>query len=1015
MALGAVLLAADPPARALDPDKAFHHYVRDTWSIEQGLPQVTVTTITQDRLGYLWIGTQAGIARFDGVRFVNYSMENTPALAGLQTTALLTDRADRLWIATYKGLAMHENGRFQAIPPEDPAHGQLDVKALALDARGDVLAGTPAGVFRVRQGKLVLAHALPGPAQALLVDADTLWVGSRGGVFRIRDGERMFQALPDAADATVGQLLRAHGRLWAGSNHGLFFLDPGSGGGGWQRYASDDARFALLGTAPVQALYEDRDRNLWIAAIGGLARLRAGVVREFVSDEDPHAFKDVRSIFEDREGNLWLGSLWEGVARLWNGWTRRYGVNEGLHDVVVWSLARGTDGHLWVGSNHGLSEFVDGRFQKRAGGSDLPHPNAYTLLPEGDGVWIGTRRGLIRYRDGRLEIPAGFEVLASAQINGFLRTGDHHLWIASTQGLFRHDGRTLRHYGTAHGLADARVRVVHQTRDGRMLLGTHAGLYELVGETLRALGLDAGLRQDLDVTAIHELPDGALVIGALSEEMFLLDDKRWVRFTNAQGVPVNSPFFITDDGRGTVWVAGIRGVYRVPLADLRGFARGRLQQVRGEMVLNERGDRRSGQKGFCCNGAGLAKGFREGTKLWLPTRNGVVVLDTQAIVRNPVPPTLVVERVRSGGEWQDARRVDGTGLPSGHRDLGFEFTALSFQQPGSIGLRYRLRGYDPEWRELEDVSRRSVNYTNLPPGSYAFEVQGSNNADVWQPTPASVAFQVRPYFHETSLFYALLMLLLASALFGAYRLQQRRHLRQREVLEALVQQRTTALEVANQQLEEASQTDPLTGLRNRRYLANQIPADIAFYGRDLTHVADGRVLVFALIDIDHFKVINDTYGHAVGDNVLRQVAQVLGRLVRSGDYIVRWGGEEFLLLFRPMPGRHLGILGERIRNAVASHPFHVETSEPLRLTCSTGFAEYPLFIDGGVPLDWEAMMELADLAMYYVKTHGRDGWAAFRPSEHTDSSSVLRDLQDDSERMIREGRITMVGSVAPTD
>ncbi|MCA1713790.1 MAG: GGDEF domain-containing protein, partial [Gammaproteobacteria bacterium] len=761
-AVAAWLLILALPAQALDPHKAFHHYVRDTWSIEQGLPQITANTITQDRLGYIWVGTQAGIARFDGVRFVTYNMENTSQLPGLWTWMLLTDRQDRLWIATYKGLAMHEKGRFHSVPAADPSFGPLDVQALALDRRGTVLAGTPPGVFRVQDGKLVLVHALPGPAQALLVDGNELWVGSRGGVYRIRDGRRVFEPLPDAADATVGQLLRAQGRLWAGSNRGLFFRDIRGDverdAGSWQRYAGIDAQSNILGTAPVQALYKDRDRNLWVGTIGGLARLREGVVREFVPDDDPSAFKSVRAIFEDREGSLWLGSQWEGIARVWNGWTRRYSSNEGLHDAVIWSLARGPDGRLWVGTNNGLTVFVDGRYQQLATGTELPHPNVYTLLPERDVVWIGTRRGLTQYRDGRLQMPEGFAALAGAQINGFQRARDGDLWIASTQGLYRHDGASLRHYGTAQGLADPRVRTIHQTRNGRLLVGSHVGLYELVGERLQPLGLANGLPKDLDVTAIHELRDGALLVGAFSEEMFLFDRGRWVRLARDQGVPVNSPFFITDDGRDFLWVAGIRGVYRVPLADLYGYSRGQLKQVRGEMLLNERGDRRSGQKGYCCNGAGLAKGFIERDRLWLPTRNGVVVLDTQGIVRNPVPPTLVIERVRSGDDWRDANTVAGTTLPAGPRDLGFEFTALSFQEPGSIGLRYRLRGYDTQWRELEDVSRRKVNYTNLPPGPYTFQVQGSNNADIWQRTPAQLSFEVRPYFHETTLFYGLLAL-----------------------------------------------------------------------------------------------------------------------------------------------------------------------------------------------------------------------------------------------------------------
>ncbi|MCY7355085.1 MAG: hypothetical protein LH470_08440 [Lysobacter sp.] len=140
--LAAALLGAGFSAHALDPDKAFHHYVRDIWSIEQGLPQITANTITQDRLGYIWVGTQAGIARFDGVRFVTYNMENTPELPGLWTSSLLIDRQDRLWIGTYKGLAMYEDGRFHRVPAADLSHGLLDVQALALDGRGNVLVGT---------------------------------------------------------------------------------------------------------------------------------------------------------------------------------------------------------------------------------------------------------------------------------------------------------------------------------------------------------------------------------------------------------------------------------------------------------------------------------------------------------------------------------------------------------------------------------------------------------------------------------------------------------------------------------------------------------------------------------------------------------------------------------------------------------------------------------------------------------------------------------------------------------
>jgi diguanylate cyclase (GGDEF)-like protein len=366
-----------------------------------------------------------------------------------------------------------------------------------------------------------------------------------------------------------------------------------------------------------------------------------------------------------------------------------------------------------------------------------------------------------------------------------------------------------------------------------------------------------------------------------------------------------------------------------------------------------------------------------------------------------LPPSLVIERLRTPDGWR-AVPAAGTGieLPATARDLTFDFTALSFQDPASVQLRYRLLGYDRVWHRLDDPRRRSANYTNLPPGRYTFEVIGANNAGIWSPRPALLGFRIQPMFHETWLFRALLATLLAMIVYAGYRLQMQRHARQRVALEDQVQSRTRELHAANARLEKASQTDPLTGLRNRRYLANQIPADLAYYDRERKRSGDyTQVLVFALVDLDFFKHVNDMHGHRAGDQVLLQVAQVLGALARSSDYLARWGGEEFLLVFRPMGGRYLETIGQRIRSAIGNHPFDIGLAEPLHLTCSVGLSEYPLFRDAQQGLGWEQMVELADAALYWVKQHGRDGWAAFRPTEMTDVATLVRDLQQGTDLM----------------
>jgi diguanylate cyclase (GGDEF)-like protein len=1004
-------LLASSAVQALDPTKAFNHYVINSWSIREGLPQISVQSIAQDHEGYLWVGTQSGVARFDGVRFTAYKPETTPELPGVWTRSLLVDKAGRVWIGTYKGLAMWQDGKFHAVPAADAVrYPVLDIFAIAETPEGTTVA-TSGGVFDVRGGRLVQRAGGPSSAQSLLPRRDGLWVGGLGGVYRMDAKGLQFLPLPgEVASAVVTRLADAQGRIWAGTSLGLYVREDGA----W-RPATDAEG---LRNAPITMLLEDRAHSLWVGSNAGMARFRDGVLSEFIPESSPIAVKGVIGAFEDREGSLWLGSQWEGLTRVWNGWTRRYSVAEGLQERIVWLVSRAPDGRIWVGTNDGLSVLDHGRFSQVLRGDQLPHPHAYNLLAEADRVWIGTRRGLVVWRDGKLERPSIFAPMASTQINGIVLDSKGVRWFPTTDGLFRlQDGRLAR-FGQAEGLKDPRVRQVLELRDGRLLVGSQAGLFILEGGKLRELGLDAGLPPGQDITALYESPRGGWVVGALSERAYAFDGKRWTLLGPGQGFPANAPFFITEDSKGTLWIAGIRGITRADMGEVRQLMRGSRARVHAEMVLNERGDRMAGQQGFCCNGAGNDKGFIADDVLWLPTRDGVVALDTAGVVKNPVPPDVVIERMQAQDRWQDVSHARHVDLPAEARDLAFEFTALSFQDPSSVLLRYRLQGYDREWRELKVVSPRSVNYTNLPAGQYSFEVMAANNAGVWNPRAARLSFGIKPHFHETGVFYALLAALALTILYAGWRQQRLSHLGQRSLLERQVAERTQELHAVNMQLEHASQADLLTGLRNRRYLANQVPVDLAYYAREQARVGAGsgeRTLLFALVDIDHFQRVNDAHGLRVGDKVLQQFAHLMLRMVRTGDYVVRWDGEKFLLVFRPVPRRHVPTLGERIRRIVENHAFDVGTEEALALSCSIGLAEYPLSHESGDRLGWEQVVELAEAALGWVKLNGRDGWAQLLPTTPAELGALLPRLPAETQALIDSGRLTLLSSRTPRE
>ena len=1004
-ALCSAALLACVPALALDPGKAFHHYVRNTWSIQQGLPQISVQSIVQDQQGYIWVATQAGLARFDGVRFTTYSPENQPALPGIWVRSLMVDSGGRVWIGTYKGMAVYDRGVFRSVPIADlkqfPA---LDINAMVED-EGRIVAATTNGVFDLVDGTLVHREGSPAPATSLLKSADGVWVGTLGGVMRISGKKNEMLALPEHMHAgLVTRLAEAQGKIWAGTSLGLMVRD------GEQWVAASDN--PVLQMSPTTMLFQDSDRSLWMASNAGMARLRDGVLTEVIPEKNPMAIKGVIAAFEDRERNLWLGSQWAGLTRLWNGSTRRLSIAEGLSEPLVWSVSRAPDGRTWVGTNDGLSVFSGGKFEQVLRGDQLPHPHAYNLLADADRIWIGTRRGVVIWRNGKLEAPAVLAPMAPAQINGIVRDHAGVMWFPTSEGLFRLDGEQLTHIGKAEGLKDIRVRQIRELKDGRMLVATQAGLYQLVDGKAVALGVDSGLPPNVDVTAVAELRDGSLVIGTLSEDLYMYNGRKWREFSRAEGFPPNTAFFITEDNAGYLWMAGIRGITRAALSEMRLVQNGQAKVAYAEMILNERGDRRSGEQGYCCNGAGNAKGFMDPAGvLWLPSRDGVVTLDTLGLAKNMTAPTAVIERVRVLDKWQDVHENKPLKLPEDARDLAFEFTALSFQDPVSVVLRYRLHGYDKDWRELEAGVPRSVNYTNLPAGSYTFEIKASNNADVWNKAPSRLEFSIAPHFYETGWFAALLAALLIGTIYAGFRLQRRAHEKQRASLEEQVAERTQQLHVANLALELASQTDPLTGLHNRRYLSNQIPADLAFYERENRRTGGSdNTLLFALVDIDHFKRINDTYGHKAGDRVLQQVSEVLRRQVRVGDYLVRWGGEEFLLVCRPSTRQFVPVLGERVRRAIAEHSFDLGDGVHVSLSCSIGLAESGLYLNGMQSVGWEQLVELADAALYWVKENGRNGWSALRPNPNVNFAELVEKLHLGAQIMIDTQRVTLISS-----
>ena len=382
---------------------------------------------------------------------------------------------------------------------------------------------------------------------------------------------------------------------------------------------------------------------------------------------------------------------------------------------------------------------------------------------------------------------------------------------------------------------------------------------------------------------------------------------------------------------------------------------------------------------------------------------GLLVVEPEKFERWTFAPPLVVSELRIGGLSVPVQALqDGLRLTPAQRSFSVEFAALDYSDPGQNRYRYQLEGFDEGWINT-GADFRVASYSNLDPGRYVLRVRGSNRMGDWSPQELSIPIDILPAWWQTWWARLLAVLLSGGLILGVVQLRTRLLQQQQIALERRVSERTEelhslALELQqkSQALELSSLSDPLTGLRNRRFLTQHIDADLAqslrrhedqrLHGAAPTEDAD---LIFFLLDIDHFKQVNDLHGHSAGDAVIRQIHGRLQQVFRASDYLVRWGGEEFLIVARDSSRTHAASLAERARAAVAEQAFVLDDGQRLFKTCSIGFACFPLSREHPQALDWTAMVDLADATMYSVKHSGRNGWFGLL-SARSDSPATLQ-------------------------
>jgi diguanylate cyclase (GGDEF)-like protein len=952
-----------PPAASRVPYPAltyrFHQH-----DVRSGL-RSPAAPLAQDAAGFLWAGTDSGVYRYNGRRWDHFGQDQ--GLPEVTARALACGAGRRLWVVTVKGTYFMEDGRFRPVselglPQEEPHAIAADGNAVYLTGSfGTWTWGPGAGPPR----RLALP---PGSPSVVVPQGNALWATGtdKAGLWlgRLQDGQWALRRLPGPSGECPDHILvEPGGRIWARSNNTLFRLDR------WDAPVEDLHRI-LPARAPERAdLALDGAGRLWTNTGAGLLCV----------DRD-HAWilgkaqglpsEDVYGVTLDREGNLWCSSL--GVQRLlgqgtWGG----LGSESGLPPVPVWCTLRDRRGVLWAGTTAGAYGWTG---------------NAWRLQPE-------TR--------GRA-------------VQGILEDAQGGLWLGGAP-----DGRGKSLLLHRHPAAEAFAPVacppkvfpsrIIQDASGRILFGAFRdGVLVIPEGADQAHPLPAPRKAGWGrVQTLSPTPWRG--ISACSSEGFAIQeaDGAWSWLDAASGLPdsfVYAAAWHPQEAQAWLWLPTARTLVRIALENGAWAIKERLgpgHPMTADGLVSLRWDRDGsvwaatsvGLKRFRdghtqLNGAAaglLGEDVSEGTgfedadgAVWWPLSAGLARWNRRhdpGLLALPDSEVLAVQDAR-GREL-----APGADVPWDRRSLRLAYRTASLSCMGQDRFQVRLLGLETAWRDTESAETL---FAKLPAGSYRFEVRSGREGEDGFGKAAAFPFRVLAPWWQSPWFLALLALAGAGGVQGLVRWRTWTLRRRTGQLTLLVDERTAALTEAlgelaqaNEALQEAALLDPLTGLRNRRFAQEVIPGWIRECMRG--HHPNARRdtssdILFFLLDLDFFKAVNDTHGHGVGDQVLRQSARALTGSCRSTDLVIRWGGEEFLVVARA-PRTQAPAMAEALCAAIRKQDFGLHGGLQLTRTVSVGWAPFPFFPGTPEAVPWPQVVELADQALYAVKHAGRDNHA----------------------------------------
>ena len=743
-----LMLLATCTAWGVDPNKRISQYGHTAWRIQDGIFSGAPNAIAQTRDGYLWIGTENGLIRFDGVRFVPWApLKGRLLSSGIFSLLAGTDGS--LWIGTSTNLAHLQNGNLTNYPGAD---GRVNSIVQSHDGRIWITRSRvhddKGPLCEVKGASLRCygkADGIPFPyAVPLAEDSEgNLWIGSVNLLIRWRAGSST-TFTPSKARSGEGLsgiqaiVADSNGSIWSGMDR----RGPGQGLQRWVHGVRKPLNPTLNQSAlQVSALFLDRENALWIGTLDqGIYRLNGDKVDRF-SSADGLSSDSVTEFYEDREGNLWIATS-EGIDCFRNIRVTTFSTRQGLRANLVDSVLAARDGTIWIGNDGTLGSLRGDRLSS----IQLPHgllrQEVTSLFEDHAGrLWVGIEDGLYVYENGKFDPIRRSNSTAIGAVMAITEDRENNIWarvLGSPAKLLRIQGREVREELSAPRMPAA-SSLAADPHDGIWLGLVDGDLARYRQGRLETFSAESAAKSP--VRQILVRADGSVFV-ATSSGLTEWQNGKLRTLTSQNGLPCNSLYALVSDSNNALWLYAQCGLIRVADTELGEWWNGTKTSVQVDTFDVFDGARPS-TSAFQPHASRSPDG-----RLWFANQNVVQMIDPNHLDVNALRPPVHIEKIIA--DRVNYSVADQLSLPALTRDLEIDYTALSFVVPQKVRFRYRLENHDPDWQEAG--TRRQAFYSDLRPGKYRFHVIACNNDGIWNEEGAILDFSIAPKWYQTMSF-----------------------------------------------------------------------------------------------------------------------------------------------------------------------------------------------------------------------------------------------------------------------